>query len=116
MRKLAESETAAVIMAELEQMFTEKYINKSLTRFSVLDGTNAMSGNQNGVQRKIQHVSPYALYINCRNHRFALCLIYLIKEYPELQTVDTLLLSIWKIFKYGSVKQILLRTPRLLKT
>lgn len=96
-------------------MFTEKYINKSLTRFSVLDGTNAMTGNQNGVQRKIQHVSPYALYINCRNHRFALCLIYLIKEYPELQTVDTLLLSIWKIFKYGSVKQILFENAQTIE-
>ena len=32
-------------------------------------------------------------------------MVHLIKKYPELQAVDTLLLSIWKIFKYSSVKQ-----------
>ena len=33
-RKLGESKRAASIMAELEEMFAEKYINKSLIRFS----------------------------------------------------------------------------------
>lgn len=34
-----------------EEMFAEN-INKSLIRFSVLDGTNVMSGKKNGLQRK----------------------------------------------------------------
>ena len=104
-RKLDEWKTAAAITTELEEIFSEKYINESLIRFSGLDGTNAMSGKQNCMQRKIQHVSPYALYINCHNHKLALCLVHLIKEYPDLQVVDTLLLFIWKIFKNSSAKQ-----------
>ena len=34
-----------------EEMFAEN-INKSLILFSVLDGTNVMSGKKNGLQRK----------------------------------------------------------------
>ena len=108
MRKLGESKPAAAKMAELEEMFAENHINKSSIRFSGLDGTNAMSC-------KIQQESPYTLYINCCNQSFVLCLIHLIKECPDLQAVDTLILSIWKIFNYSSVKQTNLKTPRLLK-
>ena len=64
-RKLGPSKTSEAIMMELEEMFEEKHINKSFIRFSGLDGTNCLSGMQNGVQRRIQHSSPYAFYINC---------------------------------------------------
>ena len=81
-------------MEELEQIFTDKNIDKIRFRFSGLDGTNAMSGEQKGLQRRICHVSSYALYLNCRNHRLALCLVHLSKKYDGLVSVDTLLLSI----------------------
>ena len=96
-------------------MFGEKYINKSLIRFSGVDGTNATSGKQNGMQRKIQHVSTYVLYINYCNDRPALCLVHLIKEYRKLQAVDTLLLSIWKIFNYSSVKSTLFENAQTIE-
>ena len=48
-------------MTELEEIFAEKYISKSLISFSGVDGTNGMCGKQHGMQRKIQEVSPYAL-------------------------------------------------------
>ena len=40
---------------ELEEMFAEKRINKSLVRFSGLEGIHANSGKENCMQRKIQH-------------------------------------------------------------
>lgn len=49
-----------------------------------------------GLQRRIRHESPFALYVNCRNHRLALCLVHLIKKYPVLQEIDSLLISLWK--------------------
>ena len=75
-RKLGESKIVAAIMAEPEERFGEKHINKVLIRFSGFDGTNVMSGKQNGMQRKIHHVSPYALCVNCCNHRNALFLVH----------------------------------------
>ena len=77
-RKLGEPKTFAAIMMELEEMLSEKHINKGLIRFCGLDGTNANSGKESCMQRKIQHASPCALYVN---HRIAVCLVPLIKEY-----------------------------------
>ena len=104
-RKLGTSKASEALMKELEQMFEEKHIAKENIRFSSLDGTNAMSGQQKGLQRHIQHVSPFALYLNCRNYRLALCLVHLMKEYKYLGSIDILLLAVRKIFKYSSIKQ-----------
>ena len=43
--------------------------------------------------------------MNCWNHCLALCLVHLLKQYNELESVDALLLSIWKIFHYSLIKQ-----------
>ena len=66
---------------------------------------NEMSGEKKGLQLHICHVSPYALYMNCQNHRLALCLVHLLKHYNELESVDALLMSFWKIFHYSSIRQ-----------
>ena len=93
-RKLGTSKTAETLMGELEEIFIDKNIDKTLIRFSGLDGTNAMSGEQKGLQRHIRHVSPFAIYMNCRNHRLTLCLVHLLKKYGGLNSVNALLLSI----------------------
>ena len=85
-------------------MFLEKGIDKTKIRFSCLNGTNAMSGERKGLQRHISHKSPFAIYMNCRNHRLALCLVHL-KMYHELESLDKLLLSLRKLFEYRSVRQ-----------
>ena len=115
LRKLGTSKTSAAIMSELEEMFMDKKIDKTMIRFSGLDGTNAMSGAQKGLQRRLQHVSPYALYLNCRNHRLALCLVHLLKQYKELEVLDVLLLSLWKIFKFSTVKQAVFENAQTLR-
>ena len=70
-----------------------------------LDETNAVSGKKKGLQRRIRPASPFAVYMNCRTHRLALCLVHLLKTYCELESLDKLLLSFWKLFEYSSVKQ-----------
>ena len=47
-------------MQELEQIFTDKNIDKTHIQFSGLDSTNAMSDKQKGSQW-VFHVSPYEL-------------------------------------------------------
>ena len=59
-----------------------------------------MSGEVSGLQRRMRHVSPFCLYMNCRNHRLALCLKHLMKEYPLLVDADSVL-AIWKLFHYS---------------
>lgn len=46
--------------------------------------------------------SPLSIYVNCRNHRLALCFVHLIKENKIL--VDAVLMSIWTMFEYSPKK------------
>ena len=67
-----------------------------------------MSGERKGLQRRIRHLAPYIIYLNCSNHCLALCLVHLIKKYDILLSLDKLLVSVWKHFKYSSLMQALL--------
>ena len=91
-------------MTQLEPMFLEKSIDKTKIRFSGLDGTKAISGVRKDLQRRIRHISPIAVNTNCHNHRLALCLVHLLKTYRELESLGKLLLLLWKLFEYSSVK------------
>ena len=95
------------------KLLEAKGLDSSLIHFSVLDGTNAMSGERKGLQQLIQHTSPYAQYLNCRNHRLALCLVHLIPKYQKLTELDGLLISLWKTFKYSPVKQSIFEEPQM---
>ena len=65
-----------------------KGLDSSLIRFSGLDGTNAMSGEHKDLQWLIWHTSPFAQYLNCKNHILALCLVHLIPKYQKLTELD----------------------------
>ena len=63
-----------------------------------------MSCGKVGLQRRLRHFSPCSRYLNCRNHRLAVCLVYLVKQFPELFNLDKFLISTWKLSKYSSIK------------
>ena len=66
-----------------------------------------MSGMNNGLQRGIRFYSPFNIYINCRNHRLALCLHHLMKDVDFAELLidyDSLLLGIWKMFHFSPKK------------
>lgn len=60
--------------------------------------------NFSGLQRGIRHESPLALFVNCRNHWLALCLVHLIKRYPVLQEIDSTLLALLNLFEFSPQK------------
>ena len=101
---LAESKKAIDIHAMITDLLEKKGIEKSDLRFSGLNGTNAMSGEINALQRLLRHDSPHSIY-NCRNHRLTLCLVHLIPQFGKLKELDMLLISLWKTFKFSSIKQ-----------
>ena len=95
--------TASQIMDVAQKFFTTKSLRIDTILFSVLDGTNSMSGKKNGLQRRIRYSSPFSIYINCRNHCLALCLLHLMKDIclgEIMNDYDTLLLGLWKIFHF----------------
>lgn len=96
---------AESITTAIENFMIAKNIDLINCLFLALDGTNTMSGDISGVQRRIRHLSPHSIYINCRNHRLALIFKHLLKKYDILQDVDSLLISLWKLFHYSPAKQ-----------
>ena len=105
MVKLAKSKMAEDLHDIIMKLLEAKGLDSSLIRFSGLDRTNAMNGERKGLQRLIQHTSPYAQYLNCKNRRLALCWVQLIQKYQKLTELDSLLISLWKTFRYSSIKQ-----------
>lgn len=63
------SKGSAAVCQKIKDVFVEKGIDLSNLRFSGLDGTNSMSGEISGLQRRLRHLAPHAKYINSRNHR-----------------------------------------------
>ena len=64
-----------------------------------------MCGEHKGPERLICHDSLHSLYLNCRNHCLALCLVRLLRYYPKLCELDGLLILLWKTFKFSLIKQ-----------
>ena len=102
--KLAKSKKAEDLH-DIMKLLEAKGLDSPLIRFSGLDGTNAMSGECKGLQWLIRHASPYAQYLNCKNYRLAMCLVHLIPKYQKMTELIGLLISLWKTFKYSSIKQ-----------
>ena len=81
--------------------------------FSVLEGTNAMSGKRSVLQKRIRLHSPFSMYNNCWNHHLASCLLHLMKELLKelngelLSDYDALLLGLWKCFTIHQKRRIL---------
>ena len=59
-----------------------------------------------GVQRRLRNISPTAIYMNCRCHKLALCLVHLLKDakFRVLVEVDSILLGLWKLFHFSPRK------------
>ena len=102
---IAISRTAVDIMDIISNFLISNEIQPSYIRLCGLDGTNPISNKRCGLQRLIKHSSPHGEYINCSNHQLALCFVHLLEEFPSLVPLDTMLLYVWKLFKYSTMKK-----------
>ena len=70
--------------------------------------TSLTLGKINGLQRCIQNYAQHSIYINCHNRCLALCFKHLCNIFPWLETIDTLLLGLWKAFRFSSKNRYIL--------
>ena len=105
--------TAAEVMDVIQKFFTAKSLRIDAIFFSVLDGTNSISGKKYGLQRRIRYYAPFGIYINCRNHRLDLCSPHLMKSIclgKIVNDYDTLLLGLWKNFHFSPKRSSILES------
>ena len=101
------STNSETVVCAIEKVLCEKDIGIEKRQFYCQDSTISMLGEYNVVQRGMWNHAPHAVYINCRCHRLALCFKHLINDFPSLNTVDSLLLGLWKTFHFSSKKHVL---------
>nr|XP_022338341.1 E3 SUMO-protein ligase KIAA1586-like isoform X3 [Crassostrea virginica] len=95
---------AESLMMAIETFLLAKGVDITKAIFVGFDGCNTMSGVNSGLQRRFRNKVPHQIYINCRNHKLALCVKHLIKEFPILEQLDAMLIEIWKLFHYSPKK------------
>ena len=104
------SSTASdIVMEGVVNTLKARDIDIKKVRFSCIDGTNSMSGVHNGLQRRLRNHAPHATYINGCWHRLAFCFKHLFEEFPWLQSIDSLLLGLWKTFHFSCKNRFILR-------
>ena len=79
------------------------------TRFCYFGSTNLMLGETSVLQRRLRNAVTHSIHANCRCHRLALCFRHLIKVFPWLSTIYTLLLGLCKMFHYSAKNRSILR-------
>ena len=95
------STKSEVLMDKVQEILLNNNTDISNTRFSCLDGTNTMSGEHTGLQRRIRNVARFSIYINCKCHHLALCFKHLFDQFLWLESIDRLLVGLWKGFYYS---------------
>ena len=100
----------ASVSSTKSEILLNNNINISNTHFSCLDDTNAMSGEHTGLLWRIQNLALFSIDVNCRCHQLAFCFKYLFGQFPWLESIDTLLLGLWKAFYYSGKNCNILRS------
>ena len=113
--RLTTSHSSIALCNASKDVFIEKGLDFTKIRFSGLDGTNSMAGENAGLQALIRSMVVFSVYVNCRCHQLALVFVHLIKEHPVLSQVDSILLQVWKIFKFSTVKNAILKEAQIVE-
>ena len=86
------STKSEVLMDKVQERLLHNNIDISNTRYSCFYGTNTMSRERTGLQRRIRNVAPFPIYVNYRCHCLALSFKHLFDQFPWLEPIDRLLL------------------------
>ena len=100
----AKETTAEAISFYLCAFLESKSIDITTMRGLGFDGTNTMSGQRSGVQKRLRLHSPSAVYVHCRCHQLQLATLNAADEHREAKRVLGTLLTIWKAFHYSTKK------------
>ena len=100
----AKETTAQAIAAYLCDFLEFKSIDITKIRGIGFDGTNTMSDQRSGVQKRLRLHALSAVYVHCRCHQLQLATPSATDEHREVKRVVSTLLNIWKSSYYSQKK------------
>ena len=63
-------------------------------------GAATFSGDKTGVQRRLNELSPHAIFVNCCCHVLQLASVQAANATPGIKHIYTTLMILWKFFHY----------------
>ena len=102
---LGSSKSDSAPYKAIAKVFSDHNLNIKNKFFNVFDWTNTMSGSIGGLQRYMRFESRFSKYINYKSHRFAHVFVHLTRKQEVSREMDSLLLQLWKKFKFSTRKK-----------
>ncbi|XP_045165902.2 zinc finger protein 862-like [Mercenaria mercenaria] len=96
--------SADIIYQSLKNYLHDASISlDSMTSFAS-DGPSVMTGKKNGVVAKLKKDNPRVIPVHCLNHRLQLAVSKAFGSVREIDSVDEILIAIWKYYHFSTVK------------
>ena len=95
---------AETITSAITSYLQEKQIDIGLMRGMGFDGAATFSGRRTGVQARLRTLSPFAIFIHCRNHILQLACVQAANQVSLVKRVYSNLTTVWKLFYYSPKK------------
>ena len=96
---------AETIFESVSDCLRENGLDIKCARSASMDGCFTMAGEPAGVKQLLAAATYHFVYIHCRNHRLSLCFAHLIPKFPDFKNFYSLLLTLYLLMKYSSVRQ-----------
>ena len=71
------------------------------------DGAATFSGDITGVQRRLNELSPHALFVHCHCHVLQLASVQAANAAPGIKHVYTTQVTLWKFFHYSPKRAVI---------
>ena len=93
------------IFESVSDCLRENVLDIKCARSASMDGCFTMAGEHAGVKQLLAAATYHFVYIHCRNHQLSLCFAHLIPKFPDFKNFYSLLLNLYLLMKYSSVRQ-----------
>ena len=95
---------AETITSAITTYLEGKHIDNRCMQGMGSDGPATFSGHRTGVQARLRMLSPFSIFIHCRNHMLQLACVQAANQVSLIKRVYSNLTTLWKVFYYSPKK------------
>ncbi|XP_067670753.1 zinc finger protein 862-like [Haliotis asinina] len=96
--------TADTIVKNVKDYLRETDLDQNKMTCFASDGPAVMTGKRNGVVAQLKRDNPALIDVHCVNHRLQLSVSSAFKSVTEIESVDEMLMGLFKYYHYSTVR------------